>query len=391
MSSVREFHASNSGRPLDDDPFALALMEADKARGRTAPNPPVGASIVRGADVISVGHTQPAGEDHAEIVALKRAGSRARGAHMYVTLEPCCAHGLTPPCTDAIIDAGIARVSVGMIDPNPAVSGKGLAILAKAGIPSNVDDGARFRRPIAGFAKRLSVGQPYVASKWAMTLDGKSATGGGQSKWITSKESRELAHDLRDQVDAIIIGVGTVLADDPQLTPRPPRPHRPTRPNPLRVVLDPRARTPVDGRLVQTDDRDRTVIAFGPNAPRERLDRLVFAGVEFVAVPSDEPSTVARWVLGWLADQKVNEVLVEGGGETHWNLLAAGLVDEIWAFVGAKVVGGRMAVPAVGGEGFSSLDQLDVSSITVRQIGSDALLTAEIGSEWRRTHWCSAE
>ena len=169
---------------------------------------------------------------------------------MYVTLEPCCTQGLTPPCTDAIIDAGIARVSVGMIDPNPTVSGKGLANLAKAGIPTDVDNGARFRRPIAGFAKRLSVGQPYVASKWAMTLDGKSATGSGQSKWITSKESRDLAHDLRDQVDAIIVGIGTVLADDPQLTPRPSRPHRPTRANPLRVILDPRARTPVDGRLV---------------------------------------------------------------------------------------------------------------------------------------------
>lgn len=388
---MKELHDRNPGRPSKDDPFVLALLEADKARGRTAPNPPVGAVIVKGADVISMGHTQPAGEDHAEIVALKRAGPRARGAHMYVTLEPCCTQGLTPPCTDAIVDAGIAGVSVGMIDPNPAVGGKGVATLARAGILTDVDDGGRFRRPIAGFAKRLSVRQPYVTSKWAMTLDGKSATGSGQSKWITSKESRDLAHDLRDQVDAIIIGVGTVLADDPQLTPRPPRPHRPARPNPLRVVLDPRARTPVDCRLVRTDDQDRTVIAFGPNAPRERLDRLIFAGVEFVAVPSDEPSTIARWLLEWLAEQGVNEVLVEGGGETHWNFLAAGLVDEIWAFVGAKVVGGRMAVPAVGGEGFSSLEHLDVSAVTVRQIGSDALLTAEVGSEWRRAHWRSAE
>ncbi len=347
--------------------------------------------IAKDAEVIAVGHTQPAGEDHAEIVALKRAGPRARGAHMYVTLEPCCTHGLTPPCTDAIIEAGIARVSVGMIDPNPAVGGKGIANLAEAGISTDIDDGARFRRPIAGYAKRLSVGQPFVTSKWAMSLDGKTATSNGQSKWITSRESRELAHDLRDHVDAIVIGVGTVLADDPQLTPRHPRPHRPTRPNPLRVVLDPRARTPVDARLVRSDDQDRTVIAFGPNAPRERLDRLIFAGVEFVAVPSDEPSTVACWILEWLAKQGVNEVLVEGGGETHWNFLAAGLVDEIWAFVGAKVIGGRMAVPAVGGEGFSSLEHLDVSKVTVRQIGSDALLAAEIGSEWRRTHWHSPE
>ena len=383
---------ANSPRPLaGNDPFALALIEADKARGRSAPNPPVGALIVKDSEVIAVGHTQPAGQDHAEIVALKRAGSEARGARMYVTLEPCCTQGLTPPCTDAIIDAGIARVSVGMIDPSPAVSGKGLAALTRAGTPTEVDDGARFRRPIAGFAKRLSVGLPYVTSKWAMTLDGKSATGSGQSKWITSQESRALVHDLRDQVDAIITGVGTVLADDPQLTPRPSRRHRPSRQNPFRVVLDPRARTPVDGRLVRADDRDRTIIAFGPNAPRERIDQLIFAGIEFVAVPSDEPATVARWILSWLAEQGVNEVLVEGGGETHWNFLADGLVDEIWAFVGASVVGGRMAVPAVGGEGFSSLDQLEVSSIKVMQVGPDALLTADIGSEWRRTHWSSAK
>ena len=213
---------ANSPRPLaDNDPFALALIEADKARGRSSPNPPVGALIVKDSEVIAMGHTQPAGQDHAEIVALKRAGSEARGAHMYVTLEPCCTQGLTPPCTDAIIDAGIARVSVGMIDPSPAVGGNGLAALTRAGTPTEVDDGARFRRPIAGFAKRLSVGLPYVTSKWAMTLDGKSATGSGQSKWITSQESRALVHDLRDQVDAIITGVGTVLADDPQLTPRP--------------------------------------------------------------------------------------------------------------------------------------------------------------------------
>ena len=387
MSPVEQVVASDSGRPHLDDPFALALIEADKAHGRTAPNPPIGALILKGSEVISTGYTQPAGEDHAEIVALKRAGRRARGAHMYVTMEPCCTHGLTPPCTDAIIAAGIAGVSVGIIDPNPSVSGKGLASLAKAGIPTNVNHGARFRRPVAGFAKRLSVGQPYVTSKWAMTLDGKSATGGGQSKWITSKESRELAHDLRDKVDAIVIGVGTALADDPQLTPRPPRPHRPARSNPLRVVLDPRARTPVDGRLVRTDDQDRTVIAFGPKAPRERLDRLIFAGVEFVAVPFEEPPAVARFVLEWLAEQGVNEVLVEGGSETHWSFLAEGLVDEIWAFIGAKIAGGRTALPAVGGEGFSSLDQLNVTAVRTLQIGADALLTADIESEWRRTQW----
>ncbi len=382
--------STSSQQPIvtETDPFEIALAQANLARGRTAPNPPVGAVIIKDGAIVATGFTQPAGQDHAEIVALKLAGEATSGAHLYVTLEPCCHQGRTPPCTDAIIRAGLTRVSVGILDPNPVVRGRGVETLRQAGLEVEVTHQERFRRPVAGFVKRVTTGLPYIICKWAMTLDGKTATSSGHSKWITSAESRELAHDLRDQVDAIIVGINAVLADDPQLTARPTQPSRPPRKNPLRVVLDRKARTPLTSNLVQADDPERTVVAVGPEAPADATQRLRDGGVQLLVIDQPEPADFARSVARWLAEQGVNEALVEGGGETHWSFLAGRLVDEAWAFAGAKILGGRDSKPAVGGAGFHSLDELAVSSIRVQQVGPDAFLMAQIESDWQKSSWC---
>ncbi|MCU0723649.1 MAG: bifunctional diaminohydroxyphosphoribosylaminopyrimidine deaminase/5-amino-6-(5-phosphoribosylamino)uracil reductase RibD, partial [Planctomycetes bacterium] len=268
--------------PPDDERFMrLALRAALRGVGRTCPNPPVGAVVVRGGEVVATGHHARAGLPHAEVVALRRAGDRARGATLYVTLEPCCHVGRTPPCTEAVLAAGVAEVVYAAGDPSPHCDGKGACRLRDAGVP--VRGGVlreEARRLAAPFFKRVETGLPFLTAKWAMTLDGKTATRTGDSRWVSSEPARALAHRLRRRAGAVLVGIGTVLADDPKLTCRLAGCRQP-----LRVVADARARTPPDSSLVAAARDVPLLVAHAAGADPARLRALKDAGARTLEVP----------------------------------------------------------------------------------------------------------
>ncbi|MFZ5444117.1 MAG: bifunctional diaminohydroxyphosphoribosylaminopyrimidine deaminase/5-amino-6-(5-phosphoribosylamino)uracil reductase RibD [Myxococcota bacterium] len=315
--------------------MTLALAEAVKAVGRTHPNPAVGAVIVKGGKVIATGFTSPVGGPHAEAVALRKAGARAKGATLYSTLEPCNHHGRTPPCTEAIIAAGIKRVVFASTDPNPIVNGKGARRLRAAGVAVTArvlaDAASRLNRP---FFKAMRTGLPFVTAKVAMTLDGKIATARGDSKWITGEDARRVAHQLRNVVDAIVVGASTVVADDPRLTTRLPGGR-----SPVRVVLDPTLRTSVKAQVYDTRPA-RTIVATlaSPQSPRAR--KLAARGVEVWQLPREGATGLQlRALLRRLAQAGLLHVLVEGGSHVHGAFLRGGFVDELVLFVAPKVIG----------------------------------------------------
>ncbi|MFM9058004.1 MAG: bifunctional diaminohydroxyphosphoribosylaminopyrimidine deaminase/5-amino-6-(5-phosphoribosylamino)uracil reductase RibD [Planctomycetaceae bacterium] len=321
-----------------------ALEIARRGEGRVEPNPMV-AAVVLGADgsVVAEGWHDRFGGPHAEAMALAAAGDRARGATLVVTLEPCCHHGKTPPCADAIVAAGIARVVVAAGDPFPAVAGGGIATLRAAGI--DVETGlleAEARRLTAPFRKLVTTGTPWVIAKWAVTRDGRVALPPGGDRWISSPESRALVHALRARVDAIAVGSGTVLADDPLLTARPePGAVTETALRPLvRIVLDGRARLPVSSRLVRTARESPVLVAVGPDAPTDRIAALRAAGCEVWRSPAAAPAGRLRDLLAELGRRQLTNLLVEGGPQVFRTLFNAGLADETWAFVAPREAGG---------------------------------------------------
>lgn len=359
-----------------------ALELAWRAQGRVAPNPAVGAVIVRNQQVVGWGWTQPPGGPHAEIVALRQAGELARGATLYVTLEPCAHYGRTPPCTDALIQAGISRVVVAVIDPFPQVAGKGVERLRAAGLEVCVGVARERAAELnAGYFKRLRWHVPEVTLKYAMTLDGHIATVTGHSRWITGPAARRYAHQLRDQHDAIMVGVGTVLADDPLLTTRLEAeetgdggPH-----HPLRVVIDTRARTPRQARLLQRDVPGRTLIITTELAPPERVAALWEAGAELAFVPERCGKVDLRAALHVLAERGINRVLVEGGGQLLGALFDEGLADRLVAFVAPVLVGGTSAPVPLAGRGVTTMDRaLRLLNVTVRQLGDDLVIEGRL-------------
>jgi len=262
-----------------------ALAEAERGRGAVEPNPMVGAVVVRDGRLVGFGHHARFGGPHAEVEALARAGDEARGATLYVTLEPCCHFGKTPPCTQAVLDAGIVRVVAAMRDPFPKVAGGGLAQLRQAGVAVEVGvESDAARRLNAPYLKRLATGRPYVVAKWAMTLDGKTAAASGDSRWISGPRSRALVHELRGRMDAVVVGIGTALADDPQLTARPPGPRVA-----CRVVLDGSARLSPTSRLATTAREVPVLVAVTDRAPGDRRDALAALGCEVLAFPGAGP------------------------------------------------------------------------------------------------------
>jgi diaminohydroxyphosphoribosylaminopyrimidine deaminase/5-amino-6-(5-phosphoribosylamino)uracil reductase len=292
-------------------------------------------------------------DDHGEVHALAAAGEAARGATLYVTLEPCCHHGKTPPCTDAVLRAGVGRVVAAMPDPFPQVAGKGAAALRAANVP--VEFGscqAEARRLNAPYLKLVTTGLPYVHLKWAMTIDGKIATRTGDSKWVSNEASRRRVHELRGRVDAVVVGIGTALADDPLLTARPPGPRMATR-----VVLDSRARLPASSRLAATAREVPTLVAVAEGAPAERVDALRGLGCEVLAagVNAGRPDVVT--LLQVLGRRRFTNVLVEGGAGVLGGFLDAGAVDEVHAFLAPKLVGGSDAPTPVGGRGVDRIAQ----------------------------------
>ena len=325
---------------LDERLMDVALEAAQ--RGRTAPNPRVGAVVARGEDVIAVGHHERAGEAHAEVNALRAAGELARGATLYCTLEPCNHHGRTPPCTDAIVAAGIAKVVVGCVDPAEHGPTSGAARLREAGV--EVVLGVRERQAselIEDFACLITRRRPLVVLKAAVTLDGRIATRTGDSKWITGEAARREAHRLRDRADAVMVGVGTVLADDSRLDVR-----MVTGRDPIRIVLDTHLRTPRDAKIVAHASPRPTWLVHGPGADAARRAALAREGVALVEAPLGPDGTLdLAWLLGELGRRDVMRLLVEGGGRVHGALLDAGLADRAEIFVAPVVLGDPQARP----------------------------------------------
>lgn len=325
-----------------------ALDIARRGAGYVEPNPMVGAVVATPAGtIVSEGWHERFGGPHAEVAVLTAAGAAARGGTLFVTLEPCCHHGKTPPCTAAIMAAGIARVVVGAGDPFPEVAGRGIAALRAAGI--TVDTGLLHHeaaRLIAPFTTLVTTGRPWVIAKWAMSLDGHVAapTTDGD-RWISSEESRRLVHDLRGRCDAILIGIGTALADDPLLTARPAGPRVP-----LRIVLDGAARLPLASRLVRSAREAPLLVAVGPDAPAERTRALEAASCEIWRSALTDRDARLCALLQYLGTGRLTNLLVEGGPDVLASFAAIDAIDEVWAFVAPKLLGGPIT-PAITGHG----------------------------------------
>lgn len=372
LAGGEEAAAAGQFQDFDEQMMARAISLARNGLGRTSPNPLVGAVIVRDGRIVAEGWHRKAGTPHAEIHALNMAGELARGATVYVSLEPCAHYGRTGPCARALVEAGVSRVVVAMTDPNPKVAGKGIAILQEAGIEVTtgvLEQEARQLNEV--FLKWMTTGLPFVALKTAMTLDGKIATATGQSQWITNEASRYETHRLRDIYDGILVGINTALADNPSLTTR-LKEYQGR--NPVRIVVDSRARLPLTAKLV-TDGAARTIVAVTEQAPAERVEALRSAGVEIIVAGSSNHVDMQS-LMEQLGVMKISSVLVEGGGSVNFSLLQAGLVDRVYAFIAPKLVGGRDALTPVEGEGFQELDRaVELENIQLRQLGSDVLLT----------------
>lgn len=347
-----------------------ALALAERGRGAVEPNPLVGAVIVQEGVVVGEGWHQRYGEAHAEINALAQAGARARGATLYVTLEPCCHWGKTPPCTEAVIKAGIHRVVAAMRDPFPRVDGGGIAQLRSAGIAVEVGLGeTEARRLNAPYLTLVLLHRPYVHAKWAMSLDGKIATADGDSKWISGPASRERVHRLRGRMDGILIGIGTALADDPLLTARPPGPRAATR-----IVLDSHGRLPLSSQLVQTA-REIPVLLAVASAPADKMEGLRSAGIEVLIVPDRDGRVDVVELLAELGRRRFTNLLVEGGGEVLGRFRDADLIDEVHVFIAPLLLGGSGAVSPIAGEGATRIAEgMRLQRWEVEVIAGDVLL-----------------
>jgi diaminohydroxyphosphoribosylaminopyrimidine deaminase/5-amino-6-(5-phosphoribosylamino)uracil reductase len=351
-----------------------ALDLAERGRGLVEPNPLVGAVLVKEGRVVGEGWHERFGQAHAEINALRHAGTEARGAMLYVTLEPCCHHGKTPPCTDALIKAGIASVVAAVEDPFPQVAGRGALQLREAGIPIDFGPGAdAARRQNASYRTLLSKGRPHVHGKWAMSLDGKIATRTGDSKWISCEASRGLVHELRGRMDGILVGIGTVLADDPLLTARPSGARIAGR-----VVLDRQARLPPASQLVRTAQNVPTLVAVGEQADAEAIAKLVASGCEIFTLAEVEKNRLdVAALLAELGRRRWTNLLVEGGGEVLASFASAGLLDEVHVFVAPKWIGGRTAPGPLGGLGIDKIaDARSWPHVSSCPVGDDIYLRA---------------
>jgi diaminohydroxyphosphoribosylaminopyrimidine deaminase/5-amino-6-(5-phosphoribosylamino)uracil reductase len=350
-----------------------AMRLARRGKGCTSPNPAVGAVIVRRGRVVGRGWHQRAGEAHAEVGAITQAGASARGATMYVTLEPCCTRGRTPPCTDAIGRAGLKRVVVASRDPNPLHDGRGVKMLRRRGIDVEIgllrDEAAALNED---FAKYVRSGIPFTTAKMAMTMDGKIATVEGDSRWISGPESRHYVHRMRLWADAIVVGRRTVELDDPLLTARTGGRSEKT---PWRVIISSDADIPLRSRVLQPPGVERTIIATLQSAPRPRLARLEALGAKVLRCRSREGRVSLKSLWRMLGRMNIMSVILEGGGETVSSALEAGLVDKFAIFIAPKIIGGRDAPTPVEGKGIRRIaDAVLLNRIRVRRLGGDILL-----------------
>ncbi len=364
--------------PDDRQWMERALALAERGRGFVEPNPLVGAVVVRDGRPAGAGWHQRYGEAHAEVHALAAAGEAARGATLYVTLEPCCHHGKTPPCTDAVLRAGVRRVVAAMADPFPQVAGRGAALLRAGGVEVELGLAeAEARRLNAPYLKLLATGRPYVHAKWAMTLDGKIATRTGDSRWISNEASRRRVHGLRGRMDAIVVGIGTVLADDPRLTARPPGPR-----TAARVVLDSHGRLPVNSMLATTARETPVLVVTAAGLPGERADALRTLGCEWLGLPAPRGRPEVTALLDELGRRRMTNILVEGGSEVLGSFLDAGAIDEVHVFVAPWLVGGSAARSPVGGLGVEKMAAAwALSEWRVEEVEGDVLLHGRMRGE----------
>ena len=374
-----------------------AMLLAQRGEGQVNPNPLVGALIVKNDDIVARGYHTRYGDLHAEREAFKDAESRradCKGATMYVTLEPCCHEGHQPPCVDAVIEHGIARVVVGLLDPNPLVAGKGLEILRSKGIEVDVFEGEnedenknrakavqelvhQLKMQNRVFLKFITTNQPWVTAKWAMTLDGKIATSTGDSKWITNKQSRQRVHLLRKNNMAILCGIGTVIADDPMLNVRlseETMQHLDIKEHevrhPIRIVADRQARIPMESQLVSTAHEYPTIVVYGNSADEEKLQQLRDAGVTLWNCNS------LTELVQRAGAEKIDSILLESGGTLSEALLSEGLIDEVVAFVAPKIIGGKSARTPVEGEGVTLMSEaIELEDQIVETVGSDVMIS----------------
>ena len=355
----------------DEKYLRMACRLAQRAAGRTSPNPQVGAVIVRQGKVVGSGFHRFAGGDHAEIAALKRAGARSRGATLYITLEPCSHHGRTPPCTGALIRAGIKQVVCGTKDPNPLVAGRGFRQLRRAGI--KVRAGVlekECRYLIEGFAKYITRGMPFVTLKLAATLDGRIAAANGDARWISGEKSRNRVHRLRNEVDAVLVGLGTVKADDPLLTCRTAHGR-----NPWRVVLDSRLKIPLSAKILRLPDADKTIIATGTDAPPAKVRALEALGVRVWRLPIKRHQVSWPALLKELARQGIVSVMIEGGGVTAASALKEKVIDKLMIFYAPKILGGD-ALPMIAALGLRRVKgAVAVKDLQVEKSDGDLMVT----------------
>jgi diaminohydroxyphosphoribosylaminopyrimidine deaminase/5-amino-6-(5-phosphoribosylamino)uracil reductase len=354
----------------DERFMALALELASRGIGTTSPNPRVGAIVARGAETVGEAWHRTAGGAHAEAAALDIAGEKSNGATLYVTLEPCSTAGKTPPCTEKIIEAGLARVVVGTRDPNPKHSGRGIDLLNAAGIETECGILERECRILnEGFEKYITRGLPFVTLKSALSLDGKIAAHTGESKWITCEESRALAHRMRNEADAILVGIGTVLKDDPELTIRHgiEKTH-----DPVRVVVDSHARMPVNSRLLSGGDAGTTILAVTRTADEQRVREIASTGAAVLPCGSTDEEVDLNDLMRKLAERGIVYVLAEGGGTLAAGLLESGLVDKIVFMYAPIIIGGKNAVSVVMGRGADDPGTaVRIKDIDIRRIGSN--------------------
>jgi len=352
-----------------------ALHLAVGGQGYVEPNPMVGCVIARGAEIIGEGWHKKFGGPHAEIEALRIAGDRAEGATMYVTLEPCCHHGKTPPCTKAILDAKLGRVVAAMRDPFPEVDGGAIGELRDHGIP--VETGlleAEARRLNAPYLKLLEAGRPWIIAKWAMTLDGKIASRTGASQWISNSESRQIVHAIRGRVDGILVGRGTAHCDNPMLTARPPGPR-----TALRIVADTHASLDADSALVRTAREFPLLVAIAETVTDTGRQRLTDLGCEVLVCGGETPNERLGSLLDQLGERRVTNLLVEGGSRLLGSLLDMDQIDEVHVFIAPKLIGGAEALSPIAGEGIEQMPHaLPLDAPDFRQVGSDLYLHGRV-------------
>ena len=358
--------------------MTAAIRLAQKGRGMVSPNPLVGAVIVKGNEIVGSSYHHFYGGHHAEVYALKKARERARGADLYVNLEPCCHHGKTPPCTDALIKSGIRRVFIGISDPNPLVSGRGIRKLRKAGI--EVETGIlqkECRLLNEAFIKYITRKIPFTVLKLAATLDGKIATATGDSRWISCDDARRLVHRLRSEADAVLVGSGTVIADDPLLTVR--HYSGAHKKNPVRIIVDSRLRTPLSSQVLRTAHEIKTIIATTQQAPKSKIAKTKQCGADVLVVSSRNNRVDLKRLMRHLPAQGIASVLIEGGSELSAAALHDGIVDKVLFFYAPKIIGGAHARSMVGGKGVPRIsDAISLTDVHYKKIGKDILVEGHI-------------